>query len=921
MVGRIIVGFLYFLGVSAALGEQRIGTNASSASDAIMGCDKVERNGPWRPSSSLSSSRSAHRIFVFAMQSSGASTFLFLLAQLPYSVAIVDLFVGRSAPPPWDLGLTKSVSCVFLKATVNTVIDVKRYFNTFKPTISILLLRHPAHNIRSLATKRYAHVHGDVRSKLVAQEKAFVERDDLNFTMTLLYEDLFLRPNRARKALIAKMGLTRAAADCMFSFRRSPQHVEAFTTHHCRWCGTTFQKLWGFGNLHTSAGSGSSSLLPSRSVLDASFVDKSPSEYERAMAAKFSPEISALYARAYPDLSLSSSPTLPSMLGSPTNPFQGQRQHLHQPQEEKIERREKRRRRRRTRDVTSADRIPSQWKASRFAVKASRESARLNERAVQRAQEMAAFTHSADSGTVLPTVATLHHWSPSREREKRRRNTRLLLETNTVRRLDVSCDKKECAFMSKTGASYDNKIPVGDSSRHHTYRSSISSSFSREGLRRRSHDVSVSKISSLVARCPIIPVPIHYRYGAIVLRRGKDWRRHARAVRATKRDLEFFEEGSLDRVRRKHREQRQHMQQIRHKQLNLWKETVIATKNYLPPSSAGSSWNAKEDSRSDRPPIDIRLVNANFSSNGISDGSSYTRSNHDQVHRTYDGTVLAEFLRLSGDQYLAEDRALPNRDELQRLLRLLLNAGAKHSWNAARPTDLIVFRRDSQAEDLKDVKASRGDGIGQIRDTQRKEHDLSSKSFTNKKIKSGISEKAIGSQHNSGLHTIMEEIRSRGLHGIERIVIMGAIVEEVDWLEHLSGSIRVSAGSDKIINQERDAMATIDTQKSVASRERLRQLIQAISAAYPKVDLTVRASNASFGDADMFFAVSSSLRMQISKRQQAYEVEGNRGKNLTPLTTIVTDHRGGFGRVAVLLSSLLAAQKESFYETLSDQKQ
>jgi hypothetical protein len=60
------------------------------------------------------------RILVMGMQSSGASTFLFLLAQIPGSVAVVDLWVGRPAPTPEMLGLSDEVTAVLLKATIST---------------------------------------------------------------------------------------------------------------------------------------------------------------------------------------------------------------------------------------------------------------------------------------------------------------------------------------------------------------------------------------------------------------------------------------------------------------------------------------------------------------------------------------------------------------------------------------------------------------------------------------------------------------------------------------------------------------------------------------------------------------------------------------------------------------------------------
>ena len=91
------------------------------------------------------------------MQSSGASTFLFLLAQLPRSVGIIDLYVGRPAPSPGDFDLSVSPH-VFLKGTVNTNYTIDQYLKIFEPDIKILFVRHPEHNLKSLKTKFYADV-------------------------------------------------------------------------------------------------------------------------------------------------------------------------------------------------------------------------------------------------------------------------------------------------------------------------------------------------------------------------------------------------------------------------------------------------------------------------------------------------------------------------------------------------------------------------------------------------------------------------------------------------------------------------------------------------------------------------------------------------------------------------------------------
>lgn len=79
----------------------------------LPACQISRRDAPWRPEATKPGR--PLRVLVVGMQSSGASTFLFLLAQIPNTAAVVDLWVGRPAPTPEQLRLSSSVSAVVLK--------------------------------------------------------------------------------------------------------------------------------------------------------------------------------------------------------------------------------------------------------------------------------------------------------------------------------------------------------------------------------------------------------------------------------------------------------------------------------------------------------------------------------------------------------------------------------------------------------------------------------------------------------------------------------------------------------------------------------------------------------------------------------------------------------------------------------------
>mmetsp|Transcript_16121 Transcript_16121/g.32970 ORF Transcript_16121/g.32970 Transcript_16121/m.32970 type:complete len:457 (-) Transcript_16121:73-1443(-) len=304
-------------------------------------CLIARKGGPWRSavSENVGVGRAApqrpRRILVLGMQSSGASTVLFLLAQIPNSVAVVDLWVGRPAPQPGELGLSDTVSCILLKATINTLVDARAYLDQFQPDISILLLRHPAHNYKSLSNKSYRDTAGSPEEKLVALERAFLRRNAL-FSLILAYEDVFKHQEKVVRRLQAKLGLTRATGDCLFDFKRRVEHIQAFTNSHCEWCRLTFNTRWGYGNLRTTGdskisfqSSPSSSLPPSTMegtspspLLEWRYVDKNPSDRDFTIALRLAPTTTGWYAVKYPELSSTKNNAVST--ATPSSPQKGQ---------------------------------------------------------------------------------------------------------------------------------------------------------------------------------------------------------------------------------------------------------------------------------------------------------------------------------------------------------------------------------------------------------------------------------------------------------------------------------------------------------------------------------------------------------------------------------------------------------------------
>ena len=120
------------------------------------------------------------------MQSSGASTLAFLLAQKPDCAAFVDIWALYAAPS------LPGADDVVAKVVVTTAFPLALHRERFRPDRTILFLRHPEANYRSLATKGYRHHCGFLEEKFSLLDQVFVTGH--GFDVIVYYEDLVVDP-------------------------------------------------------------------------------------------------------------------------------------------------------------------------------------------------------------------------------------------------------------------------------------------------------------------------------------------------------------------------------------------------------------------------------------------------------------------------------------------------------------------------------------------------------------------------------------------------------------------------------------------------------------------------------------------------------------------------------------------------------
>jgi hypothetical protein len=157
------------------------------------------------------------RLLIYGMQSSGASTLALVLAQNPQCAAFVDIWTMYAAPSlsgPED---------VVAKVVVTTAFPLSLHQERFRPDRTILVLRHPVANYRSLAAKPYRHECGFIEEKFAVLDRVFADRS--SYDALVHFEDLVFDP---LQVLHNAAALGWPCGSESLTFSRRPADIVAF---------------------------------------------------------------------------------------------------------------------------------------------------------------------------------------------------------------------------------------------------------------------------------------------------------------------------------------------------------------------------------------------------------------------------------------------------------------------------------------------------------------------------------------------------------------------------------------------------------------------------------------------------------------------------------------------------------------------
>lgn len=182
------------------------------------------------------------RVLVYGLQSSGASLFTFFLGQMPSSLVVVDTWIHALTPPLNDVhGETDHI---IAKAVVTTKFSVEDHIQSFRPDVTILVVRHPAHNYVSLTRKSYGPLLGTVDEKLRILEHVYQNRS--LFDCVVSYESFVSAPEPTFSQLQA-VGVPIQSE--FYTLPRSHQSIVDFNRKVSPWCNANLGRKWGLGNI------------------------------------------------------------------------------------------------------------------------------------------------------------------------------------------------------------------------------------------------------------------------------------------------------------------------------------------------------------------------------------------------------------------------------------------------------------------------------------------------------------------------------------------------------------------------------------------------------------------------------------------------------------------------------------------------
>lgn len=177
------------------------------------------------------------KLLIYAMESSGASTFCYFLGQRPGSVAVIDVW-SECLTPPLEIDVP-----VVAKATTTMTYRAVDHTASFRPDKTILFIRDPVAVYASLSEKPYANTSGSIEGKIARFDNDYAK---LDVDIVLRYEDFVVRDKKIIKS-VNELGWK--CSDEYYDLSRSLENIYKFNCTKSSWLKQHYNERWGFGNI------------------------------------------------------------------------------------------------------------------------------------------------------------------------------------------------------------------------------------------------------------------------------------------------------------------------------------------------------------------------------------------------------------------------------------------------------------------------------------------------------------------------------------------------------------------------------------------------------------------------------------------------------------------------------------------------
>lgn len=179
------------------------------------------------------------KILIYGLQSSGATSFAYLMSQRKNTIAVLDLYYNELAP-----NLTHEFCDIVMKCTITNIYTIEQQIHSFQPDKTILFCRNLHDVYESLSKKPHANFGGTIEEKLSLFKDIEKNKSNL-FDLKYSYEQMICRKID---------GLDFFIDSSAYNSNRTIEDILQYNCEQSTWCADNYVKKWQIGCINPRTG-------------------------------------------------------------------------------------------------------------------------------------------------------------------------------------------------------------------------------------------------------------------------------------------------------------------------------------------------------------------------------------------------------------------------------------------------------------------------------------------------------------------------------------------------------------------------------------------------------------------------------------------------------------------------------------------